>query len=75
MKSDLLGRIIFTTGDVASQETEGFLRRSGNPYLQKPFDLNEVRRLVHEILATGAGTRSELPFLTLVEPPDPDPAS
>jgi len=75
MKSDLLRRIIFTTGDVANQETEGFLRRSGNPYLQKPFDLNEVRRLVQEILAGGPGARAELPFLTPVEPPDPDPAS
>jgi len=71
----LPGRIIFTTGDTASPETQGFLLQSGSPCLQKPFDLNEVRRLVHEILASGRSTRGDLPSLTPFDSPDPDPSA
>jgi signal transduction histidine kinase/ActR/RegA family two-component response regulator len=46
-------RLIFTTGDLASPETLSFLERTGNPYLQKPFDLNAVRRMVQAMLASG----------------------
>lgn len=75
MNSDLLSRVIFTTGDVASQETQSFLRRSGSPYLQKPFDLNEVRRLVQEILVSDREGRGDLPCVTPGGPPDRDPAA
>jgi len=75
LQSSLAGRIIFTTGDVASQEIQGFLQRSGSPYLQKPFDLNEVRRLVQEIIASGRTTRPELPTLIPFGSPDPDPSA
>jgi CheY-like chemotaxis protein len=43
-------RVIFTTGDTASPETHAFLEATGNPWLQKPFDLNEVRGLVRRLL-------------------------
>jgi signal transduction histidine kinase/ActR/RegA family two-component response regulator len=75
MNSALLSRIIFTTGDVASQDTQGFLEKSGSPYLQKPFDLNEVRRLVQEILVSIRGSRPDLPSLTPVDSRDPDPSA
>ena len=71
----LSGRIIFTTGDTASQDTQGFLQRSGSPCLQKPFDLNEVRRLVHEVLASGSSSRPDLPSITPFDFPDPDPSA
>jgi len=61
--SGLVSRIIFTTGDVASQDTQSFLQESGSPYLQKPFDLNEVRRLVQTILSSRRGSRPDLPVI------------
>lgn len=43
-------RVVFTTGDTANPETCAFLETAGNPWLQKPFDLDEVRRLVRRLL-------------------------
>ncbi|MEE9291558.1 MAG: ATP-binding protein [Acidobacteriota bacterium] len=51
-------RVIFTTGDLASPDTLAFLEGTGNPYLQKPFDLNVVRRTVQELLLHRAGMSS-----------------
>ncbi len=52
-------RIIFVTGDILSREKREFLQRTGAPYLLKPFDLREVRQLVHRMLAeAGAGGAS-----------------
>jgi two-component system NtrC family sensor kinase len=57
----LRGRIVFVTGDILSREKREFLQRSGAPYLLKPFDLREVRQLVHRMLAgAGAGGASGL---------------
>ena len=39
-------RIIFSTGDVVSSETRSFLERSGNMYLQKPFEIEAMRQAV-----------------------------
>jgi CheY-like chemotaxis protein len=47
-------RIVFVTGDVLSPEKREFLARTGAPFLAKPFDLDEVRRLVHRVLARPA---------------------
>jgi signal transduction histidine kinase/ActR/RegA family two-component response regulator len=49
----LARRLVFATGDLASPETILFLERTGNPYLQKPFDLNAVRRIVTSVLASA----------------------
>jgi two-component system NtrC family sensor kinase len=75
MDSYLLGRIIFTTGDVASPDTQSFLQESGSPYLQKPFDLNEVRRLVQVILASCGASRPDLPIILPGGARDPGRAS
>ena len=45
----LAGRFIFLTGDVLSREKREFLERAGAPYLTKPCDLAEVRRLVQQV--------------------------
>jgi signal transduction histidine kinase len=50
----LARRILFLTGDVLSREKREFLVHTGAPFLAKPFDLDEVRRLVHRILARTA---------------------
>jgi two-component system sensor histidine kinase/response regulator len=42
-------RIIFVTGDVLSREKREFLERTGRPFLEKPCDLNELRRLVQRV--------------------------
>lgn len=50
----LEGRVIFLTGDAFSGAKREFLERTGAPYLVKPCDLGEVRRLVRRTLATAA---------------------
>jgi len=49
----LCRRIVFVTGDILSREKREFLDRTGAPRLMKPFDLREVRQLVHRMLAAG----------------------
>lgn len=48
-------RIIFLTGDVLSHEKRDFLEHTGAPFLTKPCDLRDVRRLVRRVLAGQAG--------------------
>ena len=74
-ESALANRIIFTTGDVASQDTQVFLQECRSPYLQKPFNLNEVRRLVQELLSSRKAGRDDLPIILPGGSRDPDRAS
>lgn len=46
----LARRIIFLTGDVVNEETQNFLRSTGNPHLGKPFQLANLERVVAEVL-------------------------
>ena len=46
-------RLIFVTGDVLDEEKRRFLASTGAPCLPKPFDLDEVGRVVHQLLAGG----------------------
>jgi CheY-like chemotaxis protein len=48
-------RVIFLTGDVLSREKRAFLERTGAPFLTKPCDLGDVRRLVQRVVAQNAG--------------------
>ncbi len=43
-------RIIFITGDMLNVETKAFLENTNNPYLIKPFKLNELRNIVKEVI-------------------------
>jgi len=47
----LRGRVAFVTGDILNPEKRAFLGRPAAPHLAKPFELDEVRRVVHELLA------------------------
>jgi signal transduction histidine kinase len=47
----LCRRIVFLTGDVLDRAKREFLESTGAPFLMKPFDIAEVRRLVHRILS------------------------
>ena len=71
----LLSRIIFTTGDVANPDTQIFLQECGTPFLQKPFDLNEVRRLVQEMVSAQRTIRPDLPIILPGGSRDPDRVS
>jgi len=44
----LLDRVIFTTGDVIGNDTQGFLKRVGKPSLLKPFTPDELQTIVRE---------------------------
>lgn len=50
MDPDLAGRIIFSTGDSVSAETQDFFRRTGNAVLTKPFNLSDLFSAVHTAL-------------------------
>jgi signal transduction histidine kinase len=47
------GRILFSTGDVASSSTRRFLEETGSACLTKPFRLAELRRVVRGALEKG----------------------
>lgn len=58
-RPELRRRVIFITGDTVSQDTLDFVRQTGNPCLNKPFDIETIRRLVTDLLAnlkTESGT-------------------
>lgn len=38
----MLGRVVFTSGDMLREETQAFLRKCGCPALQKPYELSEL---------------------------------
>ncbi|MFQ5766367.1 MAG: ATP-binding protein [Acidobacteriota bacterium] len=42
----LARRMIFTTGDTVSEDARGFLLSTGNPFISKPFQLDEVEQLI-----------------------------
>ncbi len=48
---ELADRIIFITGDTVNPETQSFLQNTGNPYLGKPFRLEEIKQCILECLS------------------------
>jgi len=48
---ELLKRMVFITGDTLGQANRAFLERTGLPYLEKPLSPDEVRQVVHLVLA------------------------
>jgi DNA-binding response OmpR family regulator len=48
--SRLIGRAIFTTGDVMSGDIQSFLGLAGRPFLPKPFTPDELKTIVRETL-------------------------
>jgi CheY-like chemotaxis protein/two-component sensor histidine kinase len=47
----LCKKIVFLTGDVLDADKRQFVESTGAPFLIKPFDIGEVRRLVRRMLA------------------------
>jgi len=50
----LARRIIFTTEDGASPETQKFVRETGNAIVLKPFKIGELEQAIAAALAHGA---------------------
>ncbi len=46
---ELRDRFIFVTGSSADEESQKFLEETMAPYLCKPVDLNEIRRVVKRV--------------------------
>ncbi len=44
----LAGRIIFSTGDIVSEETRNLLEETGNPHIDKPFNMDDLIRIVQD---------------------------
>jgi CheY-like chemotaxis protein len=53
MDPALARKIIFSTGDSVSAETHAFFQKVGNPYLTKPFNLNDLFRLIQRTLQSS----------------------
>ena len=46
----MIRRMIFVTGDTLGPESAEFLRRSGAPTFGKPFEPDDVRRVIEHVL-------------------------
>ena len=49
-KPDFARRIVFLTGDIVNEETQTFLKSTGNPHLAKPFNLARVKAIVAQAI-------------------------
>jgi two-component system, NtrC family, sensor kinase len=48
------GRMIFLTGDAAADDTQFFLRSTGNTHLAKPFHFNKIKQTLDEAIERQA---------------------
>ena len=48
-RRDLLQRMIFITGDTASEETAKLLKKTGTPCLEKPFRVTDLISMVERV--------------------------
>lgn len=53
IRPELLPRLIFMSADVP-ESAESFLKVAGAPLLEKPFQLEHLRRTVHQVLKVAA---------------------
>jgi DNA-binding response OmpR family regulator len=47
---ELTNRVIFTTGDIMSNDTQNFLKQTDRPVLVKPFSPDELKTLIRTTL-------------------------
>ena len=52
---EMADRVIFTTGDVMAESTETFIRKSGRPFLPKPYTPEELGKIVNQTLSQLVG--------------------
>ena len=51
---ELLSRFVFLTGDTLNPESREFVQHTGAPCLSKPFDFDEVYRVIGRVLGSRA---------------------
>jgi two-component system NtrC family sensor kinase len=56
LRPGLASRFVFATGDVVNRDTRQFLETSGRPWVEKPFELGRVIRLLTDV-AGASGKR------------------
>ena len=54
-KPSLKDCIIFATGDVQSDSTKAFIDSVTNPYIEKPFSLNELKEIIIKTISISKG--------------------
>jgi two-component system NtrC family sensor kinase len=52
---DVLNRLVFSTGDTASEDAADFLQETTCPVLQKPFELTALKQVVERVLGRDGG--------------------
>ncbi|MEP7065884.1 MAG: response regulator [Gemmatimonadota bacterium] len=52
-RPDLVNRLIFSTGDVASSDAASFLASSQRPVVEKPFELARLEELIVQVRAAA----------------------
>lgn len=57
-RPDLLGRIVFVTGNADEPAWQTFLSVTGAPCISKPFTIDEIHRVTQQLLRAG-GSRTE----------------
>jgi CheY-like chemotaxis protein len=53
-RRDLLGRVVFITGDTVNEETLQLLQRTGAPCIEKPFRVQQLIAAVEETFGRSA---------------------
>src|SRR5262245_36943778 len=53
--------VIFLTGDSHAADHQVFLAQSGRPWLDKPYAIAQLRRLIQQVLERTAGTQQLAP--------------
>jgi len=49
-RPDLAARLVFMTGDIANEDTVATLRKTGAPYLEKPFRVQDLITAVEKTM-------------------------
>jgi len=49
-RPDLAPRLVFMTGDIANEDTVATLRKTGAPYLEKPFRVQDLISVVEKTM-------------------------
>lgn len=49
----LARRVVFITGDVLGSDTRDFLHQTKAPFIYKPFDIDQLRRVIAPMLANA----------------------
>jgi DNA-binding NtrC family response regulator len=52
-RPELLSKVIFITGDIVNEETAAALRRTGAPYVEKPFRVQQLIVVVEKFLGAS----------------------